>query len=71
MNNVRLTKREYDILIRLAMSNIDIADELGLTESYVNQVAYRISLKLGTHSRTGAVIQAIKHNLVTPWNFKV
>lgn len=69
MKELRLSKREYDVLKRLAMPNIDIADELGLKESYINNVAHRICLKLGVSTRTGAVIQAVKRRLIDIYNF--
>jgi DNA-binding NarL/FixJ family response regulator len=67
--NIKLTKREYDVLLRLPMQNIDIADELGLKVTYIEQIVYRIMSKLHVNNRTAAVVQAIKHELVEIYNF--
>ncbi len=71
MKQLRFSKREYDVLIRLAKTNIDIADELGLKETYVTQVVYKIMSKLHVDTRAGAIIQAMKHEIVSLYNFIV
>lgn len=71
MRPLRFSKREYDVLIRLAKTNIDIADELGLKETYINQVVYKIMTKLSVSTRAAAIIQAMKHEIVSLYNFIV
>jgi DNA-binding NarL/FixJ family response regulator len=71
MRPLRFSKREYDVLIRLAKTNIDIADELGLKESYIIQIVYKIMNKLQVSTRAAAIIQAMKHEIVSLYNFIV
>jgi len=71
MRPLRFSKREYDVLIRLAKTNIDIADELGLKESYIIQIVYKIMNKLQVSTRAAAIIQAMKYEIVSLYNFIV
>lgn len=63
-----LTSRELDVVRALVRgySNKEIAAELGVglrtVESYVSNVL----AKLGVRSRTGAIVYAIEHGLVSP-----
>jgi len=66
---IRLTSREYDVLVRLSKQNKDIAKELGTTVGLVNKYYYYLSAKLNATTRTEVVIKALKEGLVDIWDF--
>jgi DNA-binding NarL/FixJ family response regulator len=59
-----LTKREYEVLLRLASdaSNRQISRSLFITESTVKRHIYNIFTKLNVHNRTEAALWA--HHLI-------
>jgi DNA-binding NarL/FixJ family response regulator len=62
-----LTRRETEVLklVTKGMSNRDIADYLGLTEGTVKAYLANILGKMGVHSRTEAVREALKRGWVS------
>jgi DNA-binding NarL/FixJ family response regulator len=61
-----LSKREYEVLCLLAkgLRNREIAKRLGITERTVKNHVAQIIVKLGVRSRTEAVTQALKDELI-------
>jgi DNA-binding NarL/FixJ family response regulator len=61
-----LTKREYEVLSLLTkgLRNREIAERLNITERTVKNHVTQIIAKLGVKSRTEAVTQALKDNLI-------
>jgi LuxR family transcriptional regulator, maltose regulon positive regulatory protein len=61
-----LTSRELEILHGLAagLSNRQIADKLILAEGTVKFYVHNVLEKLGVHSRTQALAEARRHNLL-------
>lgn len=69
MRPIRLTKREYEVLARLALTNIEIGDEFGISECGVRFHVRSLMLKLNARTRTEIVIKAIRQNLISIYNF--
>lgn len=65
-SNFQFSEREYEVLRLLAqgLSNIDIAQQLYLTEGTVRNYTSDIFKKLGVSDRTQAAIIAIRYGLV-------
>lgn len=65
-SNFQFSEREYEVLRLLAqgLSNIDIAQQLYLTEGTVRNYTSDIFKKLGVSDRTQAAILAIRYGLV-------
>ena len=65
-SNFQFSEREYDVLRLLAqgLSNVDIAQQLYLTEGTVRNYTSDIFKKLGVSDRTQAAIAAIRYGLV-------
>jgi len=71
MRQISLTKREYDVLLRLAKSDADIANELNISINSVRQITKHLFFKLNVHSRAGAVIRALQYELINIYNFSL
>ncbi len=65
-SNFQFSEREYEVLKRLAqgLSNVDIAQQLYVTEGTVRNYTSDIFKKLGVSDRTQAAIAAIRYGLV-------
>jgi DNA-binding NarL/FixJ family response regulator len=65
--NFQFSEREYEVLRLLAqgLSNVDIAQQLYLTEGTVRNYTSDIFKKLGVADRTQAAVAAIRYGLVT------
>lgn len=65
-SNFQFSEREYEVLRLLAqgLSNVDIAQQLYLTEGTVRNYTSVIFKKLGVSDRTRAAILAIRYGLV-------
>lgn len=65
-SNFQFSEREYEVLRLLAqgLSNVDIAQQLYLTEGTVRNYTSDIFKKLGVSDRTQAAIAAIRYGLV-------
>ena len=65
-DQVRLTRREYDVLTLLVKgnSNRDIADTMFISEKTVKNHLTSIFRKLGVKDRTQAAVYALKTNMV-------
>lgn len=66
---LKLTNREYQILLRMGKEYADIAHELGLQINTVVTYTNRIKAKLNTHNKTSTVLKAIQIGLVDPYQF--
>ncbi len=66
-NNMGLQRRELDILKRVArgLTNIQIAGELKISQRTVQTHMSNIFRKLGAHSRTEAVLHALRQGWIT------
>lgn len=66
-HEIALTRDELEILALMVddYSNSEIAEQLGLSEGYVNQQVNNIILALGAASRSEAVQLALHYNLLT------
>lgn len=69
MNRIRLTKREYEVLSRLAKTDADIANELSISINSVRQITKHLFYKLNVSSRTAAVLKALQYELINIYNF--
>ena len=63
-----LTQREIDILCMLCLPNIDIAYRTYKTPASVKQIRNIIFKKLGVHSRSEALITAIRQGVIDLWD---
>ena len=65
-SNFQFSEREYEVLKLLAqgLSNVDIAQQLYLTEGTVRNYTSDIFKKLGVSDRTQAAVAAIRYGLV-------
>lgn len=63
-NLIRLTPREYDVLIRFAKKSEDIAQELEISLPRVKGVYTQLAGKFDVCTRTAIVIKALKLGLV-------
>ena len=63
----RLSDREIEILTAISqgMSNLDIADEFGISSPTVKRLAMGVLSKLEVNNRTQAVLAGIRRSLVT------
>jgi len=61
-----LSEREYDVLGLMAegMSNLDISENLCISENTVKVHVTNILRKLKANNRTHAVIKSLKHGLI-------
>ena len=66
-NDVRLTKRESDVLLLLVKghSNKEMADAMFISEKTVKNHLTSIFRKLGVKDRTQAAVYALKNNIVS------
>lgn len=66
-HEIALTRDELEILALMVddYSNSEIAEQLGLSEGYVNQQVNNIILAVGAASRSEAVQLALHYNLLT------
>ena len=66
-NEIKLTKREKDVLDLLVKgnSNKDMADTMFISEKTVKNHLTSIFRKLGVKDRTQAAVYALKHNIVS------
>lgn len=71
MERIHLTKREYDVIIRLSKTNAEIASELDISEETIKSYYYHLSRKLNAHTRTEVVLKAIKYGIVSIYNFRL
>lgn len=68
MKPITLTKREYEVLVRLTKNAIDIADELCTSEANVRKVTANIFNKLNVNTKAAALIRAQRLELVALYN---
>jgi DNA-binding NarL/FixJ family response regulator len=61
---VKLSLREVEIVKRLALSNKEIAQEFGITESTVKQRVKTILLRFNVNGRAQVLIMAIKLGII-------
>ena len=55
---IKLTPREYDVLIRLAKPKKKIAEELGVSVGMVAKYYWRLSAKITSETRAELVLKA-------------
>ena len=65
----KLTKREYDILIRAGWSDADTANQLGLSPVTVRNYWVTIFHKLQAHGKAQAALKAMRLGLVNIYHF--
>lgn len=70
-NMNRLTKREYEVLQRAALTACDIANELAITEGTVNNHFGNIFRKLNAKNKIEAVLVAIKTRVMDVHSFRI
>lgn len=68
VRQLHLTKREYEVLIRLTMSDADIANELSTSTSNVRSAVNILFKKFNAQSRAEALIKALRYELVSLYN---
>lgn len=61
---VKLTPREYDVLIRLHMTTKEIADDLGVSIPTINTMYQVLAKKFNAKSRTGIVLNALRYGVI-------
>lgn len=71
MSGIRLTPREYDVLVRLPMTEYDIANELTISVHAVRQYTHKLFRKFNVHNKASAIIKALRYELVDIYNFKL
>ena len=67
----KLTKREYDVLMRAAFSDADTANQLGLSPLTVRLYWVKIFDKLEAHSKAQAAIKALRLDLISKYQFVI
>lgn len=63
-DNIKLTNREYDILIRLCKTTNEISKDLFISNSTINEAQQHIYKKLNVKSKAEAIIKALKLKLI-------
>ena len=68
VRQLHITKREYEVLIRLTMSDADIANELSTSTHNVRSAVNILFKKFNAQSRAEALIKALRYELVSLYN---
>ena len=63
-----LTDREMEILKMLCLPNVDIAYRKNTTVGTIKQTRFIIFKKLGVHTRSAAIVTAIRQGLIDIWD---
>ena len=61
---INLTQREFDILATLDKPEPVVLKELGISKGNYKTLYYRLSKKMGEHTRVAVVIKALKLGLI-------
>ena len=67
----KLTKREFDVLMRAAWTDADTANQLGLSPLTVRLYWIRILQKLQARSKAHAALKAMRLDLISKYHFIV
>ena len=65
----KLTKREYDILMRACWSDADTANQLNLAPTTVRNYWVSVFKKLQVRNKAMAVVKAMRLNLISVYHF--
>lgn len=65
----KLTKREYDILMRACWSDADTANQLNLAPTTVRNYWVSLFRKLQVRNKAMAVVKAMRLNLISVYHF--
>jgi DNA-binding NarL/FixJ family response regulator len=68
---VKLTKREFDVLMRAGFSDADTANQLGLAPTTVRVYWISVFKKLQAHGKAHAAIKAMRLDLISKYQFIV
>lgn len=66
---IKLTKREYDVLIRAAFSDADTANQLNLAPTTVRNYWVGLFGKLQAHGKTHCALKAMRMGLISVYSF--
>ena len=67
----KLTKREFDVLMRAAFTDADTANQLGLSPLTVRLYWIRIFHKLEVHNKAQAAIKALRLDIISKYQFVI
>ena len=71
MKDIKLTRREYDVLKLACFDRLETAVKLGIHPLTVNVYRKDLYNKLGASNICEAVIKAIRLELISPYNFEL
>lgn len=66
---IKLTPKEYSILVLIAHDYAEVANQLNRSKVAILQSVERMFNKLHVHSKTELVIKAIRLGLISVYNF--
>jgi DNA-binding NarL/FixJ family response regulator len=66
---IKLSKREYDVLVRLGFADADIANQLNIRICTVKTYVRALKMKFGADTRGKVILYAIRKDIVNPYNF--
>lgn len=69
MATKHLTKREFEVLMRAAWSDSDIANQLGISPLTVRLYWTHIFTKLEAHGKLHAALKALRMDLISKYHF--
>ena len=67
--NIKLTRREYQMLQYACLSNADIANLLNIKVNTVEVYMQNVKKILGAKNKQEMIVQAIKYNIMSVHNF--
>lgn len=68
---IRLSPKEYSIMVLIAYDYAEIANRLNRSKVAITQSIERMFCKLHAHSKTELVIKALKLGLISVYNFQL
>lgn len=70
MEEIKISQRQFDVLVSLDMKEKDIMEEQGLTIGRYKSIYNILAKKFKAHTRTAIVIKALKYGIVKLQHFE-